>query len=155
MYLLDHSLPILTFLSTLVFQLLDPITFFFCVFCKDLLTRTQSLNVSLWLKTGCQSLYQCIHAGWYINWPTLVGNVSSQYDAHSFFCSCRLLYNSSGEWSDGTVPILATTAAGFTYLSFLMVGPSTRVWMFSLWFCLFQADLILKFCSDMFVSLRF
>ncbi|KAM9733531.1 glycerophosphodiester phosphodiesterase domain-containing protein 5 isoform 1-T1 [Menidia menidia] len=31
------------------------------------------------------------------------------------------LYNSSGEWSDGTVPILATTAAGFTYVSFLMV----------------------------------
>ncbi|XP_057694557.1 glycerophosphodiester phosphodiesterase domain-containing protein 5 isoform X2 [Corythoichthys intestinalis] len=31
------------------------------------------------------------------------------------------LYNRSGEWSDGTVPILATTAAGFTYIAFLMV----------------------------------
>ncbi|KAJ8349145.1 hypothetical protein SKAU_G00277340 [Synaphobranchus kaupii] len=31
------------------------------------------------------------------------------------------LYNRSGEWSDGTVPILATTAAGFTYLAFLMM----------------------------------
>ncbi|XP_061574884.1 glycerophosphodiester phosphodiesterase domain-containing protein 5 isoform X2 [Cololabis saira] len=31
------------------------------------------------------------------------------------------LYNHSGEWSDGTVPILATTAAGFTYITFLMV----------------------------------
>ncbi|KAG7519696.1 hypothetical protein JOB18_014376 [Solea senegalensis] len=33
----------------------------------------------------------------------------------------RFLYNRSGEWSDGTVPILATTAAGFTYIAFLMV----------------------------------
>ncbi|XP_019742938.1 glycerophosphodiester phosphodiesterase domain-containing protein 5 [Hippocampus comes] len=31
------------------------------------------------------------------------------------------LYNRSGEWSDGTVPVLATTAAGFTYIAFLMV----------------------------------
>ncbi|KAL4647233.1 glycerophosphodiester phosphodiesterase domain-containing protein 5-like isoform X2 [Arapaima gigas] len=31
------------------------------------------------------------------------------------------LYNQSGEWSDGTVPILATTAAGFTYIALLMV----------------------------------
>ncbi|XP_053503745.1 glycerophosphodiester phosphodiesterase domain-containing protein 5 [Ictalurus furcatus] len=31
------------------------------------------------------------------------------------------LYNQSGEWSDGTVPILATTAAGFTYIAFLMI----------------------------------
>ncbi|XP_031716536.1 glycerophosphodiester phosphodiesterase domain-containing protein 5 isoform X3 [Anarrhichthys ocellatus] len=33
----------------------------------------------------------------------------------------RFLYNRSGQWSDGTVPILATTAAGFTYIAFLMV----------------------------------
>ncbi|XP_064206033.1 glycerophosphodiester phosphodiesterase domain-containing protein 5-like isoform X3 [Anguilla rostrata] len=32
-----------------------------------------------------------------------------------------VLYNRSGEWTDGTVPILATTAAGFTYVSFLMM----------------------------------
>uniref|UniRef100_A0A672RAM8 Glycerophosphodiester phosphodiesterase domain containing 5 n=1 Tax=Sinocyclocheilus grahami TaxID=75366 RepID=A0A672RAM8_SINGR len=31
------------------------------------------------------------------------------------------LYNRSGEWSDGTVPILAATAAGFTYIAFLMI----------------------------------
>ncbi|XP_018604418.1 glycerophosphodiester phosphodiesterase domain-containing protein 5 isoform X2 [Scleropages formosus] len=31
------------------------------------------------------------------------------------------LYNQSGEWSDRTVPILATTAAGFTYITLLMV----------------------------------
>ncbi|XP_061828724.1 glycerophosphodiester phosphodiesterase domain-containing protein 5 isoform X1 [Nerophis lumbriciformis] len=31
------------------------------------------------------------------------------------------LYNRSGEWSDGTVPIMATTAAGFTYIAFLMI----------------------------------
>ncbi|KAG9341407.1 hypothetical protein JZ751_019215 [Albula glossodonta] len=32
-----------------------------------------------------------------------------------------VLYNRSGEWSDGTVPILATTAAGFSYIAFLMM----------------------------------
>uniref|UniRef100_A0A8C7RQ09 Glycerophosphodiester phosphodiesterase domain containing 5a n=1 Tax=Oncorhynchus mykiss TaxID=8022 RepID=A0A8C7RQ09_ONCMY len=32
-----------------------------------------------------------------------------------------LLYNRSGEWKDGTVPILATTAVGFSYITFLMV----------------------------------
>ncbi|XP_037124652.1 glycerophosphodiester phosphodiesterase domain-containing protein 5 isoform X2 [Syngnathus acus] len=31
------------------------------------------------------------------------------------------LYNRSGKWSDGTVPVLATTAAGFIYIAFLMV----------------------------------
>ncbi|XP_036380258.1 glycerophosphodiester phosphodiesterase domain-containing protein 5-like [Megalops cyprinoides] len=31
------------------------------------------------------------------------------------------LFNRSGEWSDGTIPILATTAAGFTYITFLMI----------------------------------
>ncbi|GAA6068410.1 glycerophosphodiester phosphodiesterase domain-containing protein 5 isoform X1, partial [Tachysurus ichikawai] len=31
------------------------------------------------------------------------------------------LYNRSGEWSDGTVPILAMTAAGFTYIAFLLI----------------------------------
>lgn len=39
----------------------------------------------------------------------------------------RFLYNRSGEWSDGTVPILATTAAGFTYIAFLMVGLTSDV----------------------------
>uniref|UniRef100_A0A8C7I1X8 Glycerophosphodiester phosphodiesterase domain containing 5 n=1 Tax=Oncorhynchus kisutch TaxID=8019 RepID=A0A8C7I1X8_ONCKI len=32
-----------------------------------------------------------------------------------------LLYNRSGEWKDGTVPILATTAVGFSYITFLMI----------------------------------
>ncbi|XP_059930129.1 glycerophosphodiester phosphodiesterase domain-containing protein 5 isoform X1 [Gadus macrocephalus] len=32
-----------------------------------------------------------------------------------------LLYNHSGAWSDSTVPILATTAAGFTYIALLTV----------------------------------
>ncbi|XP_027014204.2 glycerophosphodiester phosphodiesterase domain-containing protein 5 isoform X1 [Tachysurus fulvidraco] len=32
-----------------------------------------------------------------------------------------LLYNRSGEWSDGTVPILATTLVGFSYTAFLMI----------------------------------
>lgn len=35
---------------------------------------------------------------------------------------CRLLYTRSGEWSDGTVPILATTAVGFTYIALLVVS---------------------------------
>lgn len=41
------------------------------------------------------------------------------------FCR-RSLYNRSGEWSDGTVPVLATTAAGFTYIAFLMVRTSHK-----------------------------
>ncbi|XP_037631000.1 glycerophosphodiester phosphodiesterase domain-containing protein 5-like isoform X2 [Sebastes umbrosus] len=40
----------------------------------------------------------------------------NDYNEYNWF-----LYNRSGEWSDGTVPILATTAAGFTYIAFLMV----------------------------------
>ncbi|KAM6970221.1 glycerophosphodiester phosphodiesterase domain-containing protein 5 isoform 2-T3 [Aplochiton taeniatus] len=31
------------------------------------------------------------------------------------------LYNRSGEWRDGTVPIFASTAVGFSYISFLMI----------------------------------
>ncbi|KAM9468494.1 glycerophosphodiester phosphodiesterase domain-containing protein 5 isoform 1-T2 [Clarias gariepinus] len=41
---------------------------------------------------------------------------SNDYSAYNWY-----LYNQSGEWSDGTVPILATTAAGFTYIAFLMI----------------------------------
>lgn len=33
----------------------------------------------------------------------------------------RLVYNRSGEWRDETVPILASTTVGFTYVTFLMV----------------------------------
>uniref|UniRef100_A0A8C6T421 Glycerophosphodiester phosphodiesterase domain containing 5b n=1 Tax=Neogobius melanostomus TaxID=47308 RepID=A0A8C6T421_9GOBI len=40
---------------------------------------------------------------------------------NSVCCCDRFLYNQSGEWRDGTAPILATTAAGFTYIAFLMV----------------------------------
>ncbi|XP_023700871.2 glycerophosphodiester phosphodiesterase domain-containing protein 5-like isoform X1 [Paramormyrops kingsleyae] len=32
-----------------------------------------------------------------------------------------LLYNRSGEWTDGTVTIVAATATGFTYVTFLMI----------------------------------
>lgn len=42
-------------------------------------------------------------------------------------CFCRFLYNRSGEWSDGTVPILATTAAGFTYIAFLIVSHRSQL----------------------------
>lgn len=54
--------------------------------------------------------------------------VSCQHvKCYSFSCSVRFLYNRSREWSDGTVPILATTAAGFTYIAFLMVSPTSDV----------------------------
>ncbi|GLD71910.1 glycerophosphodiester phosphodiesterase domain-containing protein 5-like isoform X1 [Lates japonicus] len=44
------------------------------------------------------------------------------WEAHNDYNEFNwFLYNRSGEWSDGTVPILATTAAGFTYIAFLMV----------------------------------
>lgn len=44
------------------------------------------------------------------------------WEAHNDYSEFNwFLYNRSGEWSDGTVPILATTAAGFTYIAFLMV----------------------------------
>uniref|UniRef100_A0AAR2LMS7 GP-PDE domain-containing protein n=1 Tax=Pygocentrus nattereri TaxID=42514 RepID=A0AAR2LMS7_PYGNA len=44
------------------------------------------------------------------------------WEAHNDYNEFNwFLYNRSGEWSDGTVPILATTAAGFTYIAFLMI----------------------------------
>ncbi|XP_062328608.1 glycerophosphodiester phosphodiesterase domain-containing protein 5 isoform X2 [Osmerus eperlanus] len=44
------------------------------------------------------------------------------WEAHNDYNEFNwFLYNRSGEWSDGTVPILATTAAGFTYITFLTI----------------------------------
>ncbi|KAM9853254.1 glycerophosphodiester phosphodiesterase domain-containing protein 5 isoform 2-T2 [Aulostomus maculatus] len=44
------------------------------------------------------------------------------WEAHNDYSEFNwFLYNRSGQWSDGTVPILATTAAGFTYVAFLMI----------------------------------
>ncbi|KAM9318046.1 glycerophosphodiester phosphodiesterase domain-containing protein 5 isoform 1-T2 [Pholidichthys leucotaenia] len=44
------------------------------------------------------------------------------WEAHNDYSEYNwILYNHSGKWSDGTVPILATTAAGFTYIAFLTV----------------------------------
>ncbi|XP_052323836.1 glycerophosphodiester phosphodiesterase domain-containing protein 5-like isoform X4 [Oncorhynchus keta] len=44
------------------------------------------------------------------------------WEAHNDYNEFNwFLYNRSGEWIDGTVPILATTAAGFTYIAFLMI----------------------------------
>ncbi|XP_041850114.1 glycerophosphodiester phosphodiesterase domain-containing protein 5 isoform X1 [Melanotaenia boesemani] len=54
----------------------------------------------------------CLLLVWFYFW----------WEAHNDYNEFNwLLYNRSGEWSDGTVPILATTAAGFTYIAFLMV----------------------------------
>uniref|UniRef100_A0A3B3VG77 Glycerophosphodiester phosphodiesterase domain containing 5b n=1 Tax=Poecilia latipinna TaxID=48699 RepID=A0A3B3VG77_9TELE len=49
-------------------------------------------------------------------WSYFWWEADNDYNEFNWF-----LYNNSGEWTDGTVPILATTAAGFTYIAFLMV----------------------------------
>uniref|UniRef100_A0A8C4E9A6 Glycerophosphodiester phosphodiesterase domain containing 5b n=1 Tax=Dicentrarchus labrax TaxID=13489 RepID=A0A8C4E9A6_DICLA len=54
----------------------------------------------------------CLLLVWFYFW----WEAHNDYNEFNWF-----LYNHSGEWSDGTVPILATTAAGFTYIAFLMV----------------------------------
>ncbi|XP_037312961.2 glycerophosphodiester phosphodiesterase domain-containing protein 5 isoform X2 [Pungitius pungitius] len=54
----------------------------------------------------------CLLLVWFYFW----WEAHNDYNEFNWF-----LYNRSGEWSDGTVPILATTAAGFTYVAFLMV----------------------------------
>lgn len=44
------------------------------------------------------------------------------WEAHNDYHEFNwFLYNRSGEWTDGTVPILVTTAAGFTYISLLTI----------------------------------
>ncbi|KAI5099631.1 glycerophosphodiester phosphodiesterase domain-containing protein 5 isoform X1 [Silurus meridionalis] len=44
------------------------------------------------------------------------------WEAHNDYNEFNwLLYNRSGEWSDGTVPILTTTLVGFSYTAFLML----------------------------------
>ncbi|CAK6967347.1 glycerophosphodiester phosphodiesterase domain-containing protein 5 [Scomber scombrus] len=55
----------------------------------------------------------CLLLVWFYFW----WEAHNDYNEFNWF-----LYNRSGEWSDGTVPILATTAAGFTYIAFLMIG---------------------------------
>uniref|UniRef100_A0A3B4G3J5 Glycerophosphodiester phosphodiesterase domain-containing protein 5-like n=1 Tax=Pundamilia nyererei TaxID=303518 RepID=A0A3B4G3J5_9CICH len=55
----------------------------------------------------------CLLLVWFYFW----------WEAHNDYSEFNwFLYNRSGEWSDGTVPILATTAAGFTYIAFLIVS---------------------------------
>uniref|UniRef100_A0A8C6T2P7 Glycerophosphodiester phosphodiesterase domain containing 5b n=1 Tax=Neogobius melanostomus TaxID=47308 RepID=A0A8C6T2P7_9GOBI len=49
-------------------------------------------------------------------WSYFWWEAHNDYSEYNWF-----LYNQSGEWRDGTAPILATTAAGFTYIAFLMV----------------------------------
>ncbi|XP_066507004.1 glycerophosphodiester phosphodiesterase domain-containing protein 5 [Hoplias malabaricus] len=44
------------------------------------------------------------------------------WEAHNDYNEFNwLLYNRSGEWSDGTIPILTTTLVGFSYTAFLMI----------------------------------
>ncbi|XP_037533691.1 glycerophosphodiester phosphodiesterase domain-containing protein 5 [Nematolebias whitei] len=54
----------------------------------------------------------CLLLVWFYFW----WEAHNDYNEFNWF-----LYERSGKWSDGTVPILATTAAGFTYVTFLMV----------------------------------
>ncbi|XP_068441078.1 glycerophosphodiester phosphodiesterase domain-containing protein 5 isoform X1 [Clinocottus analis] len=54
----------------------------------------------------------CLLLVWFYFW----WEAHNDYNEFNWF-----LYNCSGKWSDGTVPILAATAAGFTYIAFLMV----------------------------------
>uniref|UniRef100_A0A665V3N0 Glycerophosphodiester phosphodiesterase domain containing 5b n=1 Tax=Echeneis naucrates TaxID=173247 RepID=A0A665V3N0_ECHNA len=54
----------------------------------------------------------CLLLVWFYFW----WEAHNDYNEFNWF-----LYNRSGVWSDGTAPILATTAAGFTYVAFLMV----------------------------------
>ncbi|XP_033832793.1 glycerophosphodiester phosphodiesterase domain-containing protein 5 isoform X1 [Periophthalmus magnuspinnatus] len=49
-------------------------------------------------------------------WSYFWWEAHNDYSEYNWF-----LYNRSGEWSDGTAPIVASTAAGFTYITFLMV----------------------------------
>ncbi|XP_054473473.1 glycerophosphodiester phosphodiesterase domain-containing protein 5 [Anoplopoma fimbria] len=54
----------------------------------------------------------CLLLVWFYFW----WEAHNDYNEFNWF-----LYNCSGKWTDGTIPILATTAAGFTYIAFLMV----------------------------------
>lgn len=49
-------------------------------------------------------------------WSYFWWEAHNDYSEYNWF-----LYNQSGEWRDGTAPILATTAAGLTYIAFLMI----------------------------------
>ncbi|KAJ8414640.1 hypothetical protein AAFF_G00038420 [Aldrovandia affinis] len=49
-------------------------------------------------------------------WSYFWWEAHNDYNEFNWF-----LYNRSGEWSDGTVPILASTAAGFTYIAILLI----------------------------------
>ncbi|KAJ3591371.1 hypothetical protein NHX12_009316 [Muraenolepis orangiensis] len=54
----------------------------------------------------------CLLLVWFYFW----WEAHNDYNEFNWF-----LYSRSGQWSDGTVPVLASTAAGFTYVAFLMV----------------------------------
>lgn len=48
--------------------------------------------------------------------------LSKQSEWTCFSCShSRSVYNRSGQWRDETIPILASTTVGFSYITFLMV----------------------------------
>ncbi|CAB1348074.1 unnamed protein product [Coregonus sp. 'balchen'] len=93
---------------------------------------TQSLDLALsYVLCHCQPMPSMEQsAKWEFLWSLILFFTFSLllvwfyfwWEAHNDYNEFNwFLYNRSGEWSDGTVPILATTAAGFTYIAFLMI----------------------------------
>lgn len=52
----------------------------------------------------------------YCIWQNWISHTTNIRSVHS-----RLVYNRSGEWRDETMPILASTTVGFSYVTFLLV----------------------------------
>lgn len=52
----------------------------------------------------------------YSIWQNWISHTTNIRSVHS-----RLVYNRSGEWRDETMPILASTTVGFSYVTFLLV----------------------------------
>ncbi|CAB1349131.1 unnamed protein product [Coregonus sp. 'balchen'] len=99
---------------------------------------TQSLDLALsYILCHCQPMPSMEQSSkWEFLWSLILFFTFSLllvwfyfwWEAHNDYNEFNwFLYNRSGEWSDGTVPILATTAAGFTYIAFLMIGVSTAL----------------------------
>lgn len=54
--------------------------------------------------------------------PSEVAMVLNLFLISTSHLSFRFLYNRMGYWSDWSIPILVTTAAGFTYVTVLLVS---------------------------------
>ncbi|MBN3300135.1 GDPD5 protein, partial [Amia calva] len=81
----------------------------FLIYMNNLFTLSSSWERMWFLILSCTFFLLLI---WFYFW----WEAHNDYNEFNWF-----LYNRSGEWSDGSIPILATTAAGFTYIAFLMI----------------------------------